>query len=87
MALKGIRHLQEKIKRLRWQCRRGMLELDLILVAFLDKNYLNLSASYQDLFEQLLTYSDQDLYHYLIKRQSIENEKLQALIKRIICDV
>lgn len=87
MALKGIRHLQDKIKRLRWQCRRGMLELDLILVAFLDKNYLNLSAPYQDLFEQLLTYSDQDLYHYLIKRQSIENEKLQALIKRIICDV
>ena len=64
-----------------------MLELDLILLAFLDKNYLNLSASCQDLFEQLLTYSDQDLYHYLIKRQSIENEKLQALIKRIICDV
>lgn len=76
---------EEKIKRLRWQCRRGMLELDLLLLAFLDKSYLKLSASEQYLFEQLLTYSDHELYQYLIKYQAIENEQMQALIKRINC--
>lgn len=78
-------NLQEKLRRLQWQCRRGMLELDLILQAFLDKNYLYLSADDQALFEELLTYSDQDLYCYMIKRQSNENGAMQALIERISC--
>lgn len=74
----------EKLQRLRWQCRRGMLELDLILQGFLDKNYLNLSPDDQDLFEQLLTYSDQALYSYLIKRQPNANRMMHALMERII---
>lgn len=77
-------NLQEKRQRLRWQCRRGMLELDLILQAFLDKNYLNLSPEDQDRFEQLLTYSDQALYAYLIKRQPMTYTPMQALIKQVI---
>lgn len=81
-----MKNLQEKIKRLRWQCRRGMLELDILLHGFLDKNYVNLSICDQDLFEKLLTYSDQELYHCLIKRQSVEDKTMQALIKRISCD-
>jgi len=77
----------EKLQRLQWQCRRGMLELDLILRAFLDKNCLTLSLDDQELFEQLLTYSDQALYACLIKRQPIENKAMQALIERVIrCD-
>lgn len=80
-----MKNLQEKFQRLRWQCRRGMLELDLILLAFLEKNYLNLNPADQKLFEQLLTYSDQDLYCYLIKRQPIENIPIQALIEQINC--
>lgn len=80
-----MKTLQEKLKRLRWQCRRGMLELDLVLLTFLDKNYLNLSAADQELFEQLLTYSDQELYCYLIKRQPIENGTMQILIERVSC--
>ena len=80
-----MKTLQEKLKRLRWQCRRGMLELDLVLLTFLDKNYLNLSAADQELFEQLLTHSDQALYCYLIKRQPIENAAMQILIERVSC--
>lgn len=79
-----MKNLQEKLKRLRWQCRRGMLELDLILQAFLDKSYLKLSSEDQDQFEQLLTYSDDVLYSYLIKRQPIANARMQALVERVI---
>lgn len=78
-----MKNLQEKLQRLRWQCRRGMLELDLILLAFLEKGYLNLSLADQKLFERLLTYSDQDLYGYLIKRQPIENLAMQMLIEKM----
>lgn len=78
-----MKNLQEKLQRLRWQCRRGMLELDIILLAFLEKDYLNLSAADQKLFERLLAYSDQDLYYYLIKRQPLENVEMQMLIEQI----
>ena len=78
-----MKNLQEKRQRLRWQCRRGMLELDLILQDFFDKNYLTLVPDDQDLFERLLTYPDQELYSYLIKRQRIANTAMQALIERV----
>lgn len=80
-----MKNLQEKLQRLRWQCRRGMLELDLILLAFLEKKYINLNPADQKLFEQLLTYSDQDLYCYLIKHQPIDNVTMQTLIEQINC--
>ncbi len=80
-----MKNLQEKLQRLRWQCRRGMLELDLILLTFLDKNYLNLTSDDQKLFEQLLTYSDHELYGYLVKRHPIENGVMQALMERVSC--
>lgn len=80
-----MKNLHDKLKRLRWQCRRGMLELDLLLGGFLDKDYLNLNAGDQALFEQLLTYSDQDLYCHMIKRQPVANAAMQILIERISC--
>src|SRR5579863_8836878 len=53
--------MQEKINRVRWQCRRGMLELDLLLQSFFDKHYVSLSEVNKALFEQLLEHHDQDL--------------------------
>ena len=79
-----MKNLQEKLQRLRWQCRRGMLELDLILESFLNKNYANLSTCEQDLFEQLLDYSDHELCNCLVKRIAIKNKPMQALIDRMI---
>lgn len=79
-----MKNLQEKLQRLRWQCRRGMLELDLILEGFLNKNYAKLSVCEQDLFEQLLGYSDQVLFDCLIKRLTVKNKTMQALIERMI---
>ncbi len=52
--------------RLRWQCRRGMLELDYILEAFLDQAYLSLGPDDQQAFEQLLTTADPELHGWLL---------------------
>lgn len=77
-------NLQEKKRRLGWQCRRGMLELDLILESFFNKNYAKLSVCEQDLFEQLLAYSDQELCDCLVKRKSVNDKMMQTLIERMI---
>ena len=60
---------------LRWQCRRGMLELDLLLNGFLDECYHQLSAKEKDQFKNLLDYPDQTLFDLLMgKMQSSDND-------------
>jgi len=60
-------HATER-SRLLWQCRRGMLELDAMLQAFMDKAYDDLSESQQKAFEILLQAPDQLLLEYLMGR-------------------
>ena len=48
--------------RLRWKCRRGLLELDLVLNAFLEKQFQTLSITEQKQFEALLEESDATLW-------------------------
>ncbi|MCW8907229.1 MAG: succinate dehydrogenase assembly factor 2 [Sedimenticola sp.] len=45
--------------KLRWQCRRGMLELDYILIGFLDRHFSDLSREDQELFVRMLDLEDQ----------------------------
>lgn len=75
--------MQDKLNRLRWQCRRGMLELDIILLAFLEQQYFQLDPQNQTTFETLLTYSDQDLYRWLIKRENVNDPLLQKMIDQV----
>ena len=48
-----------------WQCRRGMLELDRVLLNFLHTNYMFLPKAQQKSFQQLLSCSDADLFDWL----------------------
>jgi antitoxin CptB len=50
------------LNRLRWHCRRGMLELDMVLARFLDEQYARLDAQQQQEFESLLALEDQVLW-------------------------
>ncbi|MDH5360526.1 MAG: succinate dehydrogenase assembly factor 2 [Gammaproteobacteria bacterium] len=52
--------------RLKWQCRRGMLELDLMLDSFVDKVWPGLSEQQKLTFDTLLDYPDQLLFDYLL---------------------
>ncbi|MDZ7841361.1 MAG: succinate dehydrogenase assembly factor 2 [Gammaproteobacteria bacterium] len=49
------------VSKLRWRCRRGTRELDVILTRFLDQTYPHLSVSEQALFASLLDQQDPDL--------------------------
>ena len=50
------------LNRLRWHCRRGMLELDLVLERFLEENYAGLTAQQRQEFEDLLALEDHELW-------------------------
>ena len=51
-----------RLNRLRWHCRRGMLELDLVLARFLEENYAGLTAQQRQEFENLLQLEDHELW-------------------------
>lgn len=73
----------KQIERLRWQCRRGMLELDLLLLPYLEKKYNMSNETDQRLFEELLTHADQDLYAWLVGKDSPSDDRFKELIQKI----
>ena len=68
---------------LRWACRRGMLELDLILLPFFENQFSQLSQSEQQAFEALLAEPDQDLYAQILGFQPCSNPQFSIIISRI----
>ncbi len=53
---------QPSLNRLRWHCRRGMLELDMVLARFLEEKAPQLTLQQHQEFESLLTLEDQELW-------------------------
>ena len=70
-------------KQLAWQCRRGMLELDVILIPFLEKHFDQLSPETQNLFAELLKEADPDLYTWIMGYGKCEKEPLVKMIQLI----
>jgi len=58
--------------RIRWRCRRGLLELDLVLEAFLARGYGRLDAGERALFDELLEYPDGELLDLALGRREPE---------------
>jgi antitoxin CptB len=54
--------------RIRWRCRRGLLELDLILKRFLEVHFDRLDARQRELFSELLDQPDNDLLDWALGR-------------------
>jgi antitoxin CptB len=76
-----------ELNRLRWQCQRGMLELDHILRGFLDSGYFAASPETQRAFESLLTLEDADILDLVTGRvapASDQSAKLLGLLTRRI---
>ena len=74
---------EKEIERLRWQCRRGMLELDLLLNRFLESAYADLSVQQRTDFVRLLGYQDQIIYDWLMSQAVPADPDLRDLVARI----
>lgn len=65
MKLK-IDHSVNELQRLVWSCRRGMLELDIILSNFLHERYEHCNYEQKQAFKEMLTYPDPELFTLLM---------------------
>lgn len=70
---------QEKA-RLSWHCRRGMLELDLILHSFLEKGLGLLDERQINQFDDLLSYTDPELFAWLMGHEDPDDKELAEIV-------
>ena len=62
--------MDEQIGKLRWRCRRGMKELDLLTLAYLERHYPTAPAEEQQAFAALLELQDPLLMSYMVGRET-----------------
>ncbi len=71
-------------KRLYWHSRRGMWELDLLLIPFLEHRYGDLDGADQAAYQALITEEDQDLFMWLMRREWPAEPSRRRIVQMIV---
>ncbi len=74
---------EDEYSRLRWLCRRGMKELDLIMTRYLDTQFSKASETEKESFRDLLALPDPELLSLLLGRKPASSSRIQSLVQII----
>ncbi len=72
-----------KREKLRWACRRGMLELDLFLVPFFENVYDTLNHDEQQHFSEMLCHTDPELLGWFMGHNDPVDANILAIVVKI----
>ncbi|WP_267256656.1 FAD assembly factor SdhE [Coxiella endosymbiont of Ornithodoros maritimus] len=70
-------------KKIRWKCRRGMLELDILLERFYEEKFRSLTKNEKEIFNQLLDQPDPLLHDWLLGHVTPEISEFKKIIQKI----
>jgi antitoxin CptB len=70
-------------RRLRWRCRRGMKELDVLLERFARTHLASAPLAERRALEELLALPDPDLAGYLLREEVPRQAAVAQLVARI----
>ena len=70
-----------ELGKLRWHCRRGLLELDLILEKFVARHLEQLDAGQMTVFKELLAFPDNDLFDMVMGRMAVPDARYVAVLE------
>jgi antitoxin CptB len=73
----------QRVYSLRWRCRRGMKELDVLLTRYLERDYHIAALPQRQAFEELLERSDPEILDYILGRVAPETRELGLVIARL----
>ena len=73
-----------EMRRLRWRCRRGMRELDMLLLNYADERFGQAAAAEQKAFRTLLSLPDPDILALLTGKLKAEDDHLHAVVQRLL---
>jgi len=82
-AVNGATGPTPSASRLRWRCRRGMRELDVVLQHYLEQHYPQAPAVERLAFEALLDQEDPRLLAYLMGRELPDDPEQANVIARL----
>ncbi len=72
--------MTEQLGKLRWRCRRGMKELDLLASSYLDQYYLTTSKEEQQAFANLMELQDPLLISYIFGGETLKDVTMARVI-------
>ena len=70
-----------EVSRLRWLCRRGMKELDVVLTGYLERRFESASVAEQSGFLKLLELQDPELYKIILGREESDDDEIRAVLR------
>ena len=82
-AQNSVPPMDGEIGKLRWRCRRGMRELDVLLTRYVDEDYRGATQEQKSAFRELLDSDDPLLFAYFLGRESPADPVLCSLIERM----
>lgn len=68
---------------MRWRCRRGLLELDIVLDGFVRIHHGDLSADDLNQFDRLLDYPDNELLDLIFGRIPPRDDNTQHILRKL----
>ncbi len=74
----------EHLSQVKWHCRRGMRELDVLLMRYVDCDYLHTDPEHRQAFETLLSLQDPEILDLLTGRTVAEDPQLQDVVQRLL---
>jgi len=74
-------------KRVYWASRRGMLELDLVLMPFVEQRLRELGADDQQRYVRLLESEDTELFAWFLQRQRPQDPELATIVDVVLAHV
>jgi len=72
------------LPRLLWACRRGMLELDVLLMPFVKEAYGDLNERHKLIFQRLLTCEDPELFAWFMGHEICPDPDLAEIVEVIL---
>ncbi|MCL6270183.1 succinate dehydrogenase assembly factor 2 [Sansalvadorimonas sp. 2012CJ34-2] len=75
---------QEELNRLFWHSRRGMLELDVLLVPFSREVYPALSQAEQKSYQELLACEDADLFVWFMEKEVPDDPRIASMVSLVL---
>ena len=73
-----------EMRRLRWRCRRGMRELDMLLLNYAEQRFSAAEAAEQKAFRTLLSLPDPDILALLTGKLEAEDDHLDAVVQCLL---
>ena len=73
----------KELERVRWRCRRGLLELDIVLGRFIEAHYAQLDQADKQVFDALLDMPDTELWDMVAGRREAAQNGQQVMLEKI----